>query len=367
MEGPPNTPHLERKKLSLVVQIPWNCGVARPVFALENIISNVSEVSGASQSPAKPAAVLGLTLLLIGLAFALPLRLIPEGEFQMMSGNLSPEVLNVYALTAWMGWAHFIYAFRGQSGALNRLRDTGRSRRILTYLSMVALTIVALFGARSWAGPALFGAVVWVYFIDHFIKAEQSFEGKSQPPPLVRWLKSYQPLLAFAWLSVVLLNVGHINSLPWSIWVVSAALGALVLGLGGWKNLWSGEARSSLLSLFFIAEALVWGAFSSYGGPIFLTGVYVFHIAAGSFFHYFGSYFYGQSRAKGRDIWLNPLVIIAINVVVIGLGLLTVHTTAVPWLFYILGVPWFTLWVAVHLVVSDLFPAIRKWRASPAQ
>lgn len=107
MEGPPNPPHLERKKLSLVVQIPWNCGVARPVFALENIISNVSEVSGASQSPAKPAAVLGLTLLLIGLAFALPLRLIPEGEFQMMSGNLSPEVLNVYALTAWMGWAHY--------------------------------------------------------------------------------------------------------------------------------------------------------------------------------------------------------------------------------------------------------------------
>ncbi len=274
-----------------------------------------------------------------------------------MSQHWSPEVGNVYACTAWAGWAHFVYAFRGQGSALVRIRE----RRLALYVACLALTTIALLGARYAMGVSLFGAVVWVYFIDHFLIAEQSFEGRSTN--FIRWVASYQPLLTFTWLSLVLLDVGKNGSLPWVIWIVSLALGALVLCAGGWKKLSIGDARSPLLSLFFVAEALVWGTVGRYGGPTFLAGVYVFHIAAGSYFHYFGSYFFGHAKAKTADKLLTPWAILAINSAIIGLGWLTAFYEPLFWLKPILGVQWFTLWVALHLAASDIFPFIKKWRA----
>lgn len=311
----------------------------------------------AAQSPAQPAVVLGLTFLLIGITFALPFELVPPSQ----SGDYSPEVANVYACVAWAGWAHFLFAFRGQRGALAKVQNGYRNGRLIAYVACLILAISALVGIRWLSGVALFGAVVWVYFIDHFIKAEQSFEGKgSSASTIVRWLSSYQPLLTFGWLSVVLMDVGHINSAPWLLWGISVAIGAVVLIFGGWKSLSTGDVRNPLLSLFFVAEALVWGTYSRYGGPQFLTGVYVFHIAAGSYFHYLGSYFFAKS--KSRDPMLNPLAILGVNLGVIGVGYLASHQPALQWLTPILGIQWFTLWVAVHLVISDVFPYLRTWR-----
>ncbi len=316
-------------------------------------------------SPARPAVVLGLTFLLVALTFALPFRLVPASELSLMSGRLSPEVANVYTCVAWAGWAHFLFAFRGQGSALARLDDERRNGRLLAYAACLALTVAALLGAREAVGPMLFGAIVWVYFIDHFLKAEQQFEGKGPTgaPAWLRWLGSYQPLIGFTWLSVVLLDIGGVNSHPWLLWSVSFALGLAVLLFGGWRSLVAGDVRGPLLALFFVAEALVWGTFSRYGGPVFLTGVYVFHIAAGSYFHYLGSYFVAHARSAGRDPLVNPLAILAINVAVVALGYAVATTEALRWLRPILGVPWFTLWVAVHLVTSDLFPAIKRWRS----
>jgi hypothetical protein len=131
---------------------------------------------------------------------------------------------------------------------------------------------------------------------------------------------------------------------------------------GGWKKLTTGDVRGPLLSLFFVGEALVWGAFYQYSGPKFMTGVYVFHIAAGSYFHYLGSYFVAISRKKTKDVFLTPLAIIVLNLAIIGLGYIAAHQASLKWLSPILGIEWFTLWVAVHLVSSDLFPVIKNWK-----
>lgn len=314
------------------------------------------------RSSAQPAVVLGLTFLFIGLTFALPHLLIPQQESNAMSEFLSPETANVYACVAWAGWAHFLYAFRGQGNALARVRDESRNGRLTAYVVCIALTIAVLVSVRWAVGPALFGAVTWVYFIDHFIKAEQAFEGKfpAKESFLVRWLSSYQPLLTFGWLSVVLMNVGNIDSQSWALWSISLVLAAIVLTFGGWRKMTQGDARSPLLSLFFIAEALVWGTFSHYGGPMFLFGVYVFHIAAGSYFHYLGSYF--VANAKAKDKLLTPLAILGINVAIIAIGYFVARTDWLRWLVPIFGIQWFTLWVAVHLVLSDLFPSIKRWK-----
>ena len=281
-----------------------------------------------------------------------------------MTGQLSPEVANVYACAAWAGWAHFFFAFRGQGNALVRIRDEARNGRLIAYVACIMLIIVALLGLRWASGPSIFGGVVWIYFIDHFLKAEQAFEGKghASKSTLVRWLTSYQPLLTLGWLSAVLLNIADVTSHHWILWGVSLFLGAVVLVFGGWRNLTTGDARGPLLSLFFVGEALVWGAFRQYGGQMFFTGVYVFHVAAGSYFHYFGSYFVASARTRTKDKLLTFQSILAINVVIIALGYLVVHQEWLPWLSPILGVQWFTLWVAVHLVTSDLFPSIKSWR-----
>lgn len=317
-----------------------------------------------THSPAQPGVVLGLTFLLIGLTFALPFELVPEAQ----SGDFTPEIANVYACVAWAGWAHFLFAFRGQGSALARIRDEHKHGRRIAYVVCLLIAIIALVGVRSLSGAATFGAVVWVYFIDHFIKAEQSFEGmRTAGSTLVRWLSSYQPLLTFGWLSVVLMNVGEVNTYPWLLLGVSLALGALVLIFGGWKNLASGDVRGPLLSLFFVAEALVWGTYSRYGGPQFLTGVYVFHIAAGSYFHYLGSYFFANARSRSKDALISPLGILAVNIAIVAVGYVVAHQEALRWLTPILGIQWFTLWVAVHLVISDLFPLVKRWKLQGVQ
>lgn len=320
--------------------------------------------TGVAQSPSKPAVVLGLTFLIIGLTFALPFRLVPGDGAGVAATSLSPETLNVYACTAWAGWAHFIYSFRGQGKAIRARQDSVRLRRLLLYIGLLAVTIAVLLGIRLAIGPAIFGALAWIYFIDHFVKAERAFEGRKSERTLVqRFFVNYQVLMTFAWLSFVLLNVGDVIHRPWLLWSGTLVFGLAVLLLGGWERLSQGDARGPLLALFFVGEAAVWGAVGQYAGAIFLTGVYVFHIAAGSYFHYLGSYFFAGSRGT-RDGMLHPAVVIGLNLVVIALGYFVVRLESLAWLVPILGIQWFTLWVAVHLVASDFFPMVKKWEGA---
>jgi hypothetical protein len=91
--------------------------------------------------------------------------------------------------------------------------------------------------------------------------------------------------------------------------------------------------------------------------PYFRTGLYVFHIAGASFFHYFGSYAFGMARSTA-DRWLKLVSILAINAAVICIGLISVRFLA--WSKPITGVEYFTFWVALHQLSSDLFPRFRK-------
>jgi hypothetical protein len=151
--------------------------------------------------------------------------------------------------------------------------------------------------------------------------------------------------------------------MPWVLVGVSLGLAAVVLAFGGWKKLLAGITGEPLLSLFFIGEALVWGTYSRYGGPMFLTGVYVFHIAAGSYFHYLGSYFAANSSLGRFDRFLQPITILSINVAIIALGCAVAHFHSLKWLVPMLGIQWFALWVGLHLVSSDIFPLIHRARA----
>lgn len=312
-------------------------------------------------SAAKPAMSLALTFLAIGLTFALPVHLVPESARLAVSDEYSVEVANVYACVAWAGWAHFLFAFRGQGRALLRLRDGVEIRRLLAFAAALAVTVAVLFLLRKTWGIVLFSGLVWVYFIDHFIKSEQIFEGRAVPkePIWRRWLQAYQPLMAFGWLSCVLLNIANVNAYPWLNWTVSLLLGGIILAFGGWQKLSLGTSRQTLIALFFVAESLVWGAFSRYSGPMFLTGVYVFHIAAGSYLHYFGSYFAAHTHSRGKDRALGLLSVVAVNLGVILVG---VAVSFLPWLGVlepVLGIQWFTVWVATHLIASDLFPLFK--------
>lgn len=97
-----------------------------------------------------------------------------------------------------------------------------------------------------------------------------------------------------------------------------------------------------------------------------MTGVYVFHIAAGSYYHYLGSYFVAVAKTGGKDRMLVPWTIIAVNIAIIMLGCATSYVRELSWLRPVLGIEWFSLWVAVHLVSSDIFPYLKS-RIRPSQ
>lgn len=319
-----------------------------------------------------PWLALALTFLTLGLGYGLPFSLLRSAPSGMWQGAVAPEVLNLYALTALTGWAHFVFAWRGQWAATARLRPAWR----LGYWAAVAASLAALIGLRAWIGVALFSALAWIWFIGHFVKAEVLFSGKETTSSglintaarqsSVERLASAQPVVAFAWLSLVLFDVGHIQRHHWALFTGCLLLGGLTLAAGGWRQLAQGQQKLPAVALFFLGESLVWGTYGPYMTPAFRVGVYVFHVAGASFFHYLGSYFFGWERT--RDRWLRAVPILAVNLGIIFLGCAVAAGWPAPWistvLTPVLGIGWFTLWVALHLAASDLLPV---WKRAAAR
>ncbi|HAY14064.1 MAG TPA: hypothetical protein DCY02_06270 [Armatimonadetes bacterium] len=304
--------------------------------------------------------LLGLSALLVALSFALPLYLIPSNVLP----HLSNEARNVYACTAWAGWAHFVFAYVGQMRGFAARRDSKTTLRAGLFALAILVALLVLVMLRSWMGVGIFGAVVWIYFIDHFLKAEQFFKHGMVPQESTwsRWVRSYQPILSFGWLSIVLLNMGGIASYRWIVWGVSFLMALLFLATGGWQDLRDRDQRGTFVSLFFVAEAAVWGTLIGFASSEFLSGVYIFHIAFGSFYHYLGSYFAAAERRKPGDFWHTPLSIVLVNFAIGALGFFVAFRMMPPWLTPVLGVEWFTLWVGLHLVASDVFPMIKRMK-----
>jgi hypothetical protein len=296
----------------------------------------------------QPALALGLSFLFAGLAYSIPLRL-PEPGGQW-TGRFAPEILTLYSVVSWMGLAHFVYAYRGQALALHR-----RSSVNLGYWLSIGLIAGVLALLLHLLGPWLFSGLAWTYFIGHFVKAEAVFSGTTQRPLSAYFL----PVAAFAWFSAVLFNVGDVQGNRWIIVFISALLVAVVLLPANRRDLMEGRAGSPLLSLFLIGESLVWGTYGTWMTPFFRTGLYVFHVAVASFYHYFGSYAFAFARSRG-DRWLTLGAIVGLNTTLIAIGLTAASISSLNFLKPIFGIEYFTLWVALHLVSSDLFPKFRK-------
>jgi hypothetical protein len=298
-----------------------------------------------SQPTSRPYLALGLTFLLLGIGFAFPLRLVPRPPAHIWEGDISPEALNLYALTAFAGWSHFIYAWRGQWMGSRRLG--GGSRRFY-WLSVFGL-LAALIGLRAALGVAVFSLVAWVYNIAHFIKAEVHFSGVSKTRTAF-----YSPVAAFAWFTVCIFRVGPLAN-PNLVYIGTVLIATAVLIFGGWRLLASGSVRLPMLTLFLLGETLVWASYSP--SEAFRIGVYIFHIAAAGFYHYLTAYAYAESSvARQRDRLLSPLAIPLLNASVVLAGCAVAWLQPLRWLQPVLGVEWFTLWVALHLAASDLMP-----------
>jgi hypothetical protein len=325
-----------------------------------------------TQPSSHPWLALALTFLLLGLGYGLPFTFVKTAPAGLWQGAVAPEVLNLYALTAFAGWAHFVFAWRGQWTATSRLRPRWR----LGYWVMIAVSLGVLAGLRTWLGVALFSALAWIWFIGHFVKAEVVFSADPRASSgaqigvaeesIAERIISAQPVVAFAWLSLVLFDVGHIQQHRWVLFTGCLLLGALMLASGGWRQLAHGAQKLPAVALFFLGESLVWGTYGPYMTPAFRVGVYVFHVAGASFFHYLGSYFFGWERTRDRWLRLGPIA--AINLGMIGLGCAVAAGWPAPWvraaLNPALGIGWFTLWVALHQAASDLLPV---WKRAAAR
>jgi hypothetical protein len=314
----------------------------------------MSTATPAPQAPSRPWLALALTFLFLGVGYALPFALAPAPPAGLWQGSIAPEVLNLYALTVFAGWGHFFYAWRGQFQGAMRLPRQWRAGYWIAVAACIALLVLF----RSLLGVALFSALVWIWFIAHFVKAELFFAGPASKNIPNKLSVAWQPVAAFAWLSLVLFNVAGIQDHRWLLFLGCSALGAIILATGGWPSLAQGVSFLPALALFFDGEAFVWGAYGQYMHPTFRIGVYVFHVAGASFFHYLGSYAYGNTR--GSDRWLHPLRIAALNLAIIGVCCAVAWLSALQTLSPLLGLAWFTFWVAAHLAASDLLPLWKK-------
>ncbi len=265
----------------------------------------------------------------------------------MWDGQLSFEVLNLYALVVFLGWAHFVYAWQGQWKSSARFAPQWR----VLYWGALLISLVALTVLRSRLGVAVFSLLAWVYNIAHFVKAEAFFAGARKRSGF------YSPVIAFAWFTLVLFQVGPMEKIAVASGG-SLTLAIVLLALGDWRVLAEGQIRLPVLTLFLLGESLVWTSYGRYMSPNFRVGIYVFHIAGASFFHYLSSYFY----ASGRNRFTSPATIVVVNVGFLCAGYAVAHVGRLGWASVWLGPQWFTLWVALHLVGSDLLPVWRRRR-----
>jgi hypothetical protein len=320
-------------------------------------------------SPANPAPTaardhaalsLALAFLFAGLGYGLPFFLFRGSH--PLNGPISPEVLNLYSLTAWMGLAHFAFAYHGQFSAFR----VGRASRAPQFVLILIVGIIALILLRRQLSFDHFGFLIWIYFIPHFIKAELHFNQTVEPVSsaesrVVYWF----PTLAFSYFTWIL----YFPSEPWTRLLLAVGVVTLAALNGGVKALENRTFSSyMLLGCFLVGEGLVWGMYRKYMDPHFQNGLYVFHIAIASFYHYFRSYNFAAHRLRqksapaiSRTVANQYLItILMVNGLMVGLGTQFIWNESLPLVNLFFDVRFFTVWVGLHLVASDGFNWNRK-------
>jgi hypothetical protein len=303
--------------------------------------------------PGAPA--LALTFLFAGAGYACPFLLFPQNH--PLNGPTSPEVLNLYFLVAWMGLAHFIFAYSGQTKTLLRSKINLPGKFVAGLILGGGLLILL----RQWIGLQIFSLLVWIYFIPHFVKAELHFSRTFEPRKPDGWILYWFPTLGFAFFSFAVFAPAAGTQNSWLL--IGASLACVAAGLVGGVHRQLRQpalATYALLAFFFIGEGLVWGTYSKYMSPQFRQGVYIFHIAVASFYHYFRSYAFAMKKIVPANLLNYWGKIIAINLAVILSGWLVLQHENWQAFQFIFGIQYFTFWVGLHLVSSDIFSWMKK-------
>ncbi|HET7625189.1 MAG TPA: hypothetical protein VFM25_07980 [Verrucomicrobiae bacterium] len=310
--------------------------------------------NGVVRFPGAPS--LALTFLFAGAGYALPFLLFPKNF--PLNGPTSPEVLNLYFLVAWMGLAHFIFAYEGQTKFLFRTKTSSSAKFI------IAIILGGGFLVLLWqsVGLQIFSFLIWIYFIPHFVKAELHFSRTFPQRGADKWVLYWFPALAFAFLTFALFAPVTWTKQGWLLFVI--ALICVIAGLLGGVFQQLKEPNLSayaLLAFFFIGEGLVWGTYSKYMSPQFRQGVYIFHVAIASFYHYFRSYGFALKKLSANGPANHYILkIFGVNALIVLFGWLVVQNQ--HWRFpqFIFGIQFFTFWVGLHLISSDLFSWLKK-------
>jgi len=218
------------------------------------------------KATSRPYLALGLTFLLLGVGYAIPLKLVPAPPKHIWEGSLAVETLNLYALTAFAGWSHFAYAWRGQWLASRRLSFASRT----AYWTVVGFLLFLLIALRAWLGVDIFSLLAWVYNIAHFVKAEVFFSGIKETR-----VGYFSPVVAFAWFTLCLFQVGPVGN-PLIAFAGSVSIAVAVLAFGGWHRLAAGEILLPLLTLFLLGETMLWSSYGKYMSEAFRVGIYIF-------------------------------------------------------------------------------------------
>jgi len=111
-----------------------------------------SEIPGVKDQRTRSDWPICLMLLLLGLGYALPVPPV------WAPGWRSPEIANLFCLTAWMGQAHFVYAFRGQLTAFRAGKPAppwGTSAWMVAILLSLAVVLTARACHALWEGRAV--------------------------------------------------------------------------------------------------------------------------------------------------------------------------------------------------------------------
>lgn len=302
------------------------------------------------------AQSLALAFVFAGVGYSLPFRLYAETNY--MATIMSPEVANLYMLVAWMGLAHFVFAYRGQAMALRRNRAL-----IGPFLCALLAGGIALGGMRAWLQFKMFSFLMWIYFVPHFVKAELHFGEVLDKHTLAKgWAIYWFPTICFAFLTLVLFCPYEWVQNAWVPLSLAGAIVASGFACGVWKQMQDRALSNYILLAFFVlAEGLVWCTYRKYMDPHFQQGIYVFHIAIASFYHYFRSYDFAAravTRFQGVDRSY-MLTVAAVNFVVVGISYLVSNYFSLVPLALIFDAQYFTFWVGLHQFSSDAFNRLK--------
>ena len=286
---------------------------------------------------------LSLSLLIIGSAFAFPLAL---SGYNHQPQFYSFDTLNLYAMTAYFGYAHFFSAFQGQFKAISKHSIK------LKWLLVIIILYGTFLGAFYFIGYKIFSFIAWMFFIPHFLKAEKIFTSNKEENKLSLPFTS----LSFIILTYALFGYSYLpKHHTITIFILTGILLFFFLQKKLFKSTGSSFDNYIILGFFFLGEALLWASYNPNMSEYFRYGVYTVHIAAASFYHYFQSYKFAvlQTINKKPIIWNFIKINLFITTILIVITYLIKSNMFNP-------INIFTANVATHLLSSELFKYFRE-------